>query len=277
LIICRRTIMEIQEDERRQRRRLEREVAALHEQLNEAERQRDEFLGMLAHELRNPLAPLRNGLTILGLPGVSPETAARSRAAMERQLRHLIRLVDDLLEASRITSGKIQLRREPLDLAAVAARAAESARPLFAEHDLRFDVDLPGRPLVLSADPERLAQILANLLENAAKFTPPGGHVQLVVEPLDGQAVVRVIDSGIGVPTEILPAIFDPFVQASRAIDRPLGGLGLGLTLVRRLVEMHGGEVSATSRGPGTGCELRILLPLSGSGGAHLPAPAGAV
>jgi signal transduction histidine kinase len=268
--------MQTLEDEPKTRQQLEQEVAVLTEQLSEAERQRDEFLAMLAHELRNPLAPLRNGLYILGLPEVSPETAARSRAAMERQLRHLIRLVDDLLDASRITSGKIQLRREPLDLTAVAARAADTARPLFAEHGLRFDVELPDRPLLLDADPVRLDQVLANLLQNAAKFTPPGGRVRLAVEGDRTGAVVRVTDSGIGVAPELLPAIFEPFVQADREIDRAQGGLGLGLTLVRRLVEMHGGRVSAASEGPGTGCELVVWLPLrSPAAAAHLPKSAG--
>jgi PAS domain S-box-containing protein len=229
--------------------------------LKEADRRKDEFLAMLAHELRNPLAPIRNALKILQTQAAEPHLLEMARDVMDRQTQQLTRLVDDLMDVSRITRGKINLCRDRIELAAVVKRAVETARPLMEEHQHDFIVNLPTEPIFLNGDLIRLAQALANVLNNAAKYTEKGGRVSLSAERNDNQVVICVRDTGIGIPPEILPHIFDLFTQADRALDRSQGGLGIGLTLVRTLVEMHGGTVQAASAGPGQGSEFILRLP----------------
>jgi two-component system CheB/CheR fusion protein len=231
------------------------------EALKEADRRKDEFLAMLAHELRNPLAPLLNGLHILRTGRVDGPTAERVRFMMEQQVRTLTRLVDDLLDVSRITRGKIQLRKERTDLATVVGRAVETVRPLIELQKHELSLSLPPEPVPLEADVTRLEQILTNLLNNAAKYTEPGGHIHLTAERDHAEVVLRVRDNGMGIPGQLLPHIFDMFTQADRSLDRAQGGLGIGLTLVRRLVELHGGRVLAHSDGPGRGSEFLVGLP----------------
>jgi PAS domain S-box-containing protein len=233
------------------------------EALKEADRRKDEFLAMLAHELRNPLAPIRNAVQIMRLLGSADSRLEQAREMIERQVVHMTRLVDDLLEVSRITRGKIKLQIEPVDLVAVVARAVETSRPLIdaRQHDLT--IALPPEPIRLEADATRLAQVISNLLNNAAKYTENGGRIWLTVDHEGGEAVVRVRDSGIGIPPDLLQRIFDLFAQADRSLDRSQGGLGIGLTLVKNLVEMHGGSVTAHSNGPGKGSEFVVRLPLS--------------
>ncbi len=233
------------------------------EQLAVADRRKDEFLATLAHELRNPLAPLRNALHLLRLAGNNETVLAQVRDMMDRQLHHLVRLVDDLLDVSRITRGKIELRRQRLDLADVVRGAVETSRPLIeaGRHDL--SVRLPSERVEVDGDLTRLTQVLANLLNNSSKYTPEAGRIELSARREAGDAVVRVRDTGIGIPAEMLPHIFDLFAQVDRHIDRAQGGLGIGLTLVRSLVEMHGGTVQAHSDGPGQGSEFVVRLPLA--------------
>ena len=233
------------------------------EALREADRRKDEFLAMLAHELRNPLAPIRNGLHLLRLAEPGGETAEQARAMMERQLAHLIRLVDDLLEVSRISRGKIELKRERIDLGGAVRSAVEQARPALEASRHRLDIALPAEPLVLEADFVRLAQVVANLLNNAAKYTSSGGRVELAVRREGGEALISVRDNGIGIPQELLPRVFDMFAQAGERRSYAEGGLGIGLALARRLVELHGGRVEARSEGPGRGSEFVVHLPLT--------------
>jgi signal transduction histidine kinase/DNA-binding response OmpR family regulator len=243
------------------------------EALRDADRRKDEFLAMLAHELRNPLAPIRNGLHILGMPQVELPTAERVRSIMEQQVRNLTRLVDDLLDVARITRGKIQLRKETTDLGAVVAQAVETVRPLLELQKHRLSVSVPAEAVYLEADPTRLEQVLTNLLNNAAKYTEPGGHIRLTVAREGSEVVVRVRDNGVGIPDALLPHIFDMFTQADRTLDRSQGGLGIGLTLVRRLAEMHGGTVLAHSDGPGQGSEFMVRLPAPPPRQPEVPAP----
>ncbi|HEY7426719.1 MAG TPA: ATP-binding protein, partial [Gemmataceae bacterium] len=243
---------------------LEREIAErkrAEEALKETDRCKDEFLAMLAHELRNPLAPIRNALHILRLDENNSERHRRTYDLMERQIEHLVRLVDDLLDVSRITRGKIKVQKARVDLASVVARAVESSRPVIQERGHTLEVALPKEPVAVTADPVRLAQVILNLLNNAAKYTPEGGRIWLTAAAEGSEAVVRVRDTGVGIPAEMLPKVFDLFTQVDRAIDRSLGGLGIGLTLVRRLTELHGGTVEAFSRGPGQGSEFVVRLP----------------
>jgi signal transduction histidine kinase/CheY-like chemotaxis protein len=237
------------------------ESRRLTESLQQSDRHKDEFLAMLAHELRNPLAPIRNGLAILEATGGAGPNAAGVRAMMERQVTHMVRLVDDLLDVSRILRGRIELRPEALDLAEVLARAAETARPAIdaQRHELTIAVE-PG--FCVEGDAVRLAQVFANLLNNAAKYTAPGGRVAVTARAEGGRVAVSIRDTGEGIPAELLPKVFDLFTQAQRTLDRSQGGLGLGLTLVRRLVAMHGGSVEAASDGPGRGSEFTVRLPL---------------
>ena len=231
--------------------------------LADADRRKDEFLAMLAHELRNPLAPIVNALHVIG-----SETAGRggalerARKTMDRQVRHLIRLVEDLLDVSRITQGKIELRRERVELQAIIEQAVQIARPLVTAREHVLTLELPDEPLALVADATRLTQVIANLLNNAAKYTNRGGAITLRAERGDDEVVVRVRDNGIGIRSEMLPRIFELFVQSDRATDRAPGGLGLGLTLVKRLVQLHGGEVLARSDGLGRGSEFIVTVPL---------------
>jgi PAS domain S-box-containing protein len=257
------------------------ENAHLYRELREADRRKDEFLATLAHELRNPLATVRNALHVLQLPGTDGEPAARARAMMARQVEQLVRLVDDLLDVSRVTHGRIELKRQPVDLAAVVARAVETARPALDAAGHELTVTLPDEPVRAQGDLVRLTQVVGNLLHNAAKYTERGGRVAVSVEREGDEAVVRIRDTGIGIRPEMLSRIFDLFVQSDRAADRVQGGLGIGLTLVRRLVELHGGRVRAHSAGPGQGSEFVVRLPAlpaaAAAPAADGPAPAGAL
>ncbi|HVK70740.1 MAG TPA: GAF domain-containing protein [Polyangium sp.] len=237
------------------------ENARLYDELRDQDRRKDEFLATLAHELRNPLAPIRTGLSLLQMARDEAQ-GQRIRAMMERQVVHMVRMVDDLLDVSRITRGKVELRKERVELGTVLESALETSRPLIEAAGHVFLVSLPTEPLWLSADPTRLAQILANLLNNAAKYTPAGGRIRLVAEREDAYMVVRVEDTGVGIPAEMRTKVFDMFTQVGRSIDRAQGGLGIGLTLVRRLVELHGGTVEATSEGPSRGSIFTVRLPL---------------
>jgi PAS domain S-box-containing protein len=232
------------------------------ERLREADRRKDEFLGMLSHELRNPLAPIRNSLYILDRAEPAGQQARRAKDVLNRQVGHLTRLVDDLLDVTRIARGKIELRRTDLDLTALVARTAEDYRALMRDRDLELDVDVAGDPVVVHGDEVRLAQVLGNLLSNAAKFTPAGGRVTLALRPHEGRAVVLVRDTGPGIPPEVMSRVFEPFIQGKQTLARSEGGLGLGLALVKGLVALHGGEVAAFSPGPGDGTEFVVTLPL---------------
>jgi len=230
--------------------------------LRDGERRKDEFIALLAHELRNPLAPISNALQIIRMADGKKETVQFAAAVMERQLAQLVRLVDDLLDVSRISRGKIELRRERVTLASAVAHAVEAARPLARAMDQALTVTLPPEPLQLSADPIRLAQIIGNLLTNASKFTRRGGHIRLQAEREAGEAVIRIIDDGIGIAPEQVERIFDMFTQLDTSLERAVGGLGIGLSLVRSLVEMHGGKVSVQSAGLGHGAQFTVRLPL---------------
>jgi PAS domain S-box-containing protein len=248
------------------------------EALREADRRKDEFLAMLGHELRNPLAPIRNGLQVLNLIDATEPEAQQTRAMMGRQVDNLVRMVDDLLDVGRVTQGKIKLQKERTDLKAVLTRAVESCRGFVDEHGHRLVVTLPDEPLPVEADVIRVAQVVINLLNNAAKFTPRGGTVSLSAERDAGadQAVVRVRDSGVGIAPGMLPKVFDLFAQVDPTVARSEGGLGIGLTLARRLVEMHGGSLEAASAGLGHGSEFIVRLPLApGSATADGARPAG--
>jgi PAS domain S-box-containing protein len=238
-------------------------IEASREALRQADRRKDEFLATLAHELRNPLAPIRNSLNILRLGSRDRATTDHVREVMERQVDYMVRLVDDLMEVSRITRGKIELRKEQVDLSTVLSRAVETSKPIIdaANHELL--VTLPDEPLVLWADPVRIAQVLANLLNNAAKYTSEGGRIWLTAKPAGSEVVVSVRDSGAGIPADMLPKVFDLFIQGDRTYARTQGGLGIGLTLVQALVNMHGGTVEAHSDGHGCGSEFVVRLPLA--------------
>jgi signal transduction histidine kinase/CheY-like chemotaxis protein len=240
-------------------------LRASQEELQEAARRKDEFLAVLAHELRNPLAPLRNALEILRLADGEDVIGKDQEltAMMQRQVRYLVRLVDDLLEVSRITRGKLQLRKERVELTQVIEDALETSRPLIESAGHQLVVTLPPDPILLDADPIRLAQVLANLLNNAAKYTDPGGRIGLTSEREGSEVVVRVRDNGIGIPAEMLPRIFDLFTQVDLLSGRAQGGLGIGLTVVRSLVQLHGGSVFAYSAGPGQGSEFTLRLPIA--------------
>jgi PAS domain S-box-containing protein len=232
------------------------------EALKEADRHKDEFLALLGHELRNPLAPIRNAVNVLRLQCTGDPTVARLLPLMERQLTTLVRLVDDLLDVSRISRGKIELRKETVDLAILAARAVEAARPLLDKHEHHFEVDVPDGPVWAEADSARVEQVLSNLLSNAARYTPAGGQVRLSLARDAKEAVFRVRDSGIGIKPDDLAAVWETFRQAGRVEGRVSEGLGLGLTLVRRLTELHGGTVAVSSGGSDKGSEFTIRLPL---------------
>ncbi len=250
-----------------ERKRLEEELRGHAAQLEEADRRKDEFLAMLSHELRNPLAPLRNGVHVLRLAGLAgPPAVGNTLEMMDRQLQHLTRLVDDLLDVARLTRGQVRLQKAPTDLAEAVARAVETARPLVEARRHELTVALPPGPLPLEADLPRIAQAFANLLNNAAKFTPPGGRLALTAAVEGGRAVVRVRDNGVGIRAEMLPRVFDLFAQADQSLDRSPGGLGVGLTLARSLVELHGGTVEAHSDGPGRGSEFVVRLPIADCG-----------
>ena len=263
------------------RSQLEDELRRTAAMLRDADRRKDEFLSMLAHELRNPLAPLVTAAELLR-PAVAGHAAGeRYRSVIERQVRNLSRLVDDLLDASRASHRAITLKKQVVELGAVVRSALEAARPAIDGERHELTVQMPRAPLYLMADPTRLEQVLVNLLNNAAKYTQRGGHVALDVEP-DGDAVsIRVTDDGVGIAPDLVGRVFDLFVQAERSLDRAQGGLGIGLTMVKSIVEMHDGTVKAHSAGPGRGSEFTVRLPMvpgslteaSGGEGATASAP----
>ena len=248
------------------------QVEQLREAAEAANRAKDEFLAMLGHELRNPLAPILTALQLMKLRG--NDSSERERTVIERQVTHLTRLVDDLLDVSRIARGKVELKEEVIEMAEIAAKAIEMASPLLEQRAHTLDVNVPGHGLAVKGDPTRLSQVVSNLLTNAAKYTPPGGHITIRAEAQHHRVVVRVRDTGIGIAADVLPRIFDLFVQETQAIDRAQGGLGLGLTIVRNLVERHGGSVAAASDGPGHGSEFIVRLPLAVMVEARAAAPA---
>lgn len=233
------------------------------EALRTTDRRKDTFLAVLAHELRNPLAPMRNALELLKRSEESPVITQRARATMERQLSHMVRLVDDLLDLSRINSDKLQLQKQPVVLSEVVSQAVETVRPLIAHAQHELIINLPAEPLELNADTVRLSQAFSNLLNNACKYTDPGGHISLTAAHRDGHVFVSIRDDGMGIPTDLSPKIFDMFTQADHNIERQHGGLGIGLALVKRLVEMHEGEVSAGANPAGQGSEFLVKLPLT--------------
>jgi signal transduction histidine kinase len=236
-------------------------LRASEEQLKETDRRKDEFLAMLSHELRNPLAPIRNAVAILSLLGSSDPHVAQARDIVDRQVAHLTRLVDDLLDASRLTRGHIALKCESLSLADVVEGALEAARPIIEHHEHSLSVQFPDAPILVHGDRTRLIQVVTNLLTNAAKFTSKGGYVTVTVEHRGSRGVIRVRDTGIGVIKEAQGRIFELFAQEETTLARSQGGLGIGLTLVKQIVELHGGQVEVESEGLGKGTELRILLP----------------
>jgi two-component system CheB/CheR fusion protein len=234
------------------------------EKLRDEARRKTEFLAILAHELRGPLAPLRNAVAILSQRGGERDPLAREAlGTMDRQLDQMVRLVDDLIDVSRITRDKVELRRQPVELERIVYNAVEAARPLIESANQQLEVVLPAKPVYLNADPARLTQVFGNLLHNANKFTRRGGRISISAESVGPEAVVRVKDDGIGIPGEDLARVFDMFTQVAPSADRAEGGLGIGLTLVKRLVEMHGGTVSAHSDGHGRGAEFVVRLPVS--------------
>ncbi len=243
----------------------------LYQEVQQADRQKNEFLSMLAHELRNPLAPIRNATFVLGHQGSDPARVRWAHNVIDRQLTHMIRLVDDLLDVSRITLGKIRLEIEPVDIEAVVALAVEAARPLLDQLHHQLEVTFPDKLVRVSGDKARLTQVFTNLLNNAAKYTEKGGRVWLSTRLEDDMAVISVKDTGVGISPELLPAVFDLFTQANRSLDRSQGGLGVGLTLVRRLVEMHGGTVQASSEGLGRGSEFTVRIPAITEAVANTP------
>ena len=236
---------------------------SLEDALREADRRKDEFLAVLAHELRNPLAPIRNSLHIMRLLVRNDPTADSAAEMMERQVHHMVRLVDDLMEVSRITRGSIELRKERIDLAGIVRSAVETSRPLIdgARHQLLIAV--PTEPLTLEGDPVRLTQVIANLLNNAAKYTDAGGQIRLTIRREGDDVSISIQDTGVGIAADMLPRVFDPFVQGALSTIHAQGGLGIGLTLVKRLVELHGGTVEVRSEGGGKGSEFVVRLPLA--------------
>jgi signal transduction histidine kinase len=238
------------------------ELAAANDALRDADRRKDEFLATLGHELRNPLAPLRNSLEIMRLAADNPAAVEAARGMMERQLRHMVRLINDLLDASRITRDKLRVELAPIDLRDPLHSAVETARPLLDEAGVAFDLTLPDDPLPVNGDHVRLGQLFANLLTNAAKYTERDGRAGLTAVVDGRQVVVRVTDTGVGLPPHLLGRVFDLFTQVDRTLNRSQGGLGIGLALVKRLTEMHGGTVSAHSDGVGQGATFEVRLPL---------------
>ena len=237
------------------------ERTAAEAKLQEASRRKDEFLAMLAHELRNPLAPIRNALELIRRLAPPDVKLGWARDVMERQVKHMTRLVDELLDVARISEGKITLTREPVDLKAVIEHSVETAQPLIDEHRHVLQVKLPDSPVWLQGDFARLSQVVGNLLHNAAKYSGDGGRIALTLTVANGEALITVRDHGIGIEAALLPHVFDLFAQGARSLDRSQGGLGIGLTLVRRLVELHGGQVQAASEGSDRGTEFRVRIP----------------
>jgi len=240
--------------------------------LKEADIRKDEFLATLAHELRNPLAPIRNGLQILRMAPEGPR-AEDVRGMMDRQLTHLVRLIDDLLDVSRVSRGRIDLRKRQMSLQEAVHSALETSRPLIEANEHSLHLDIPEAPLWVDGDLTRLAQVVSNLLNNAAKYTSAGGDIRLSLRKENGHADIEVADNGLGIEAEMLPRVFDLFTQADRHLDRSQGGLGIGLALVSKLVEMHGGTRTAQSNGPGKGSTFTVSLPLVDEEGEALGEP----
>ncbi|MFO0967506.1 MAG: ATP-binding protein [Gemmataceae bacterium] len=233
------------------------------DQLRESDRRKTTFLAILSHELRNPLAPIRNALHLLQQAGDRPEIRAQALGLMDRQVRHMVRLVDDLLDISRISSDRLQLRKDRLDIAEAIDLAVETSSPVIETAGHRLTVTRADGPVWVDGDGARLAQVFSNLLNNAARYTPRGGSIRIGLERHDDAAVVTVSDNGLGIPPDMLGRVFDMFSNVSTALERTQGGLGIGLSLVRRLVEMHGGSVEARSAGLGRGAEFVVRLPVT--------------
>jgi PAS domain S-box-containing protein len=246
---------------------------ASEDSLREGDRRKDEFLATLAHELRNPLAPVRNAIEVLRLKGSPTPEVQWAREVIDRQMRQMARLIDDLLDVSRITRDVLELRRERADLATVLNAAIETSQGLIETSGHALEVTLPGQPIFLNADVTRLAQVFSNLLSNASKFSDPGSRITLHASRQGDQVVVRVKDDGIGIPPEMQPRIFDIFVQVDRSLERSQGGLGIGLTLVKRLLELHGGAIEVKSDGRGKGSEFIARLPVAPADAVEAPAP----
>jgi signal transduction histidine kinase/ActR/RegA family two-component response regulator len=254
-----------------QRKRSEESLQRLAAELAETDRRKTEFLATLAHELRNPLAPISNGLQLMRKASGDAQAQEKARVMMERQLKHLVHLVDDLLDIARISSGKIELKKERVALKGVLDTALETCMPLISDAGHTLALHIPDQSLDLVADPVRLGQVVCNLLNNAAKYTPSGGRIELRVRRDGEDVVISVGDSGIGIPAEALPQVFEMFTQVGRGLDRSQGGLGIGLALVRRLVELHDGGVTAESAGVGRGSTFTVRLALANRSAAGLP------
>jgi PAS domain S-box-containing protein len=257
-----------------ERRSAEDKLRSFADDLAEADRRKTDFLATLAHELRNPLAPIRSGLGVMRLHRDASPTMARVREMMERQVSHMVRLIDDLLDVARISGGKLNLRKTRVALSDVLRSAVETSLPLIETAHHTLGVDVPSEELFVDADATRIAQVVANLLNNAAKYTPAGGRIGLSLRRVDGLALIEVQDTGIGIPATALGSLFDMFSQVGSEIDRSQGGLGIGLSLVRQLVQMHGGSVVAASAGAGQGSRFTVRLPLAVDAAPGAPAPA---
>ena len=256
------------------RRRLEREVAErrrLEEKLREADKRKDLFLATVAHELKHPLAPIRNVLEVLELKDMPDRELRWGRGVMDRQVKHLARLIDDLLDVSRIVRGGMELRREPLPVSRILTDAVELCRPLVDAQRHELSIAFPTEPLFVEGDPTRLVQVIGNLLDNAAKYTPAGGRIAVSAGREDDSAVIRVRDEGIGIPDSMLERVFEPYARSDEARARAAGGLGIGLSVVRDLVELHGGRIEAHSAGRDRGSEFVVRLPLCASPRATEP------
>jgi PAS domain S-box-containing protein len=245
-----------------ERKKLEDALRERAIQLSEADRRKNEFLATLAHELRNPLAPIRNGLQILGLCDGDPDATGQALDMMERQLSQMVHLIDDLLDLSRVSRGTIELRKERIELSKVVEQAVEMSRPVVEQAGHHLAINVPQSPIYVDADLTRLAQVFSNLLNNAAKYTERGGEIRLLIEQQNGEVLISVQDNGIGIPREMLPYVFDMFTPVNRNLQRSQGGLGIGLSIVKKLVEMHGGSVEATSDGDGLGSQFIVRLPV---------------
>jgi len=254
-----------------QRLLAEQDMRRLNDELAQANRRKTEFLATLAHELRNPLAPLSNGLHLMRMGASKPELLEKTRQMMERQIQHMVHLVDDLLDVARISTGKVELRRQRIDLKDVVATAVETSASLVEAGRHKLNVEMPSQPLPMDADPTRIAQVISNLLNNAAKYTPEGGRISLKVRAEDGQAALSVTDSGIGIDPEAIPKVFEMFAQVPGGSGKPQGGLGIGLSLVQSLVALHGGSVGASSPGVGKGSTFTVRLPLTSADPAGAP------
>jgi signal transduction histidine kinase/ActR/RegA family two-component response regulator len=244
--------------------RHQEQLATAMKALEESDRHKNEFLAMLAHELRNPLAPISAAAQLMAMVDLPPERVRQTSAVIQRQVAHMTALVDDLLDVSRVTQGLVDITRTPQDMQAILANAVEQARPLVTAQGHQLTVDLPAQPVQVAGDAKRLVQVFTNLLNNAAKYTPPGGILTLSMAATDADVLVHVEDNGVGITPELLPYIFDIFTQGERSIDRATGGLGLGLALVKSLVELHRGQVQCVSAGLGQGSRFTVRLPRIG-------------